>query len=792
MIGPSAGSGRPDPTTARTPGEFVDAMQRLKRWSGLGFRRLEQRAGAAGDALPRSTVTAALARDTLPREDLVAAFARTCGCGPDEVERWVATRRRLAATASPPQPTAAALTVPTAAAVTVPAQLPPAVTGFVGRTCHLDTLTALLDADEPTVVITAIAGTAGVGKTALAVHWAHRVADRFPDGQLYVDLRGFDAGGTPVEPAVAVRGLLDGLQVPTQHVPADLATQTALYRSLLAGRRILLVLDNARDAEQVRPLLPGTPGCLAVVTSRNQLTGLVAAVGAHPLILDVLSAAEARELLARRLGADRAAAEPDAIDEIITRCARLPLALAIVAARAANVPHVPLRALVTELGDAHGPLDALAGGDPASDVRAVFSWSYRTLSPGAARLFRLLGLHPGPDIAAPAAASLAGLPLPQVPPMLAELTRIHLIVERSHGRYALHDLLHAYAAEQAQLIDTDEQRHAATRRMLDHYLHTAHAADRLLSPTRDPITLTPARSGVTLSEITDHERAIAWFTAEHAVLLTAVDYAVTTGFDTHTWQLAWTLDTFLHRQGHRHDRAAAASAGVTAAHRSADPSVQARAHRLLALAYTRLGRLDDAHTQLLDALDLTTEAGDLAGQAITHHNLAHMWEQQGHYREALDHARQTLDLYRVTGHRDGQAQALSAIGWCHACLGDHRQALTCCQQALGLLEELDDRIGQAATWDSLGYAHHHLGEHSQAIASYQHALDLVQDLSDRSAEADILTHLGETHHASGGYDAARTAWQRALAILDELDHPDADRIRAELATLDTPIDVDVS
>src|SRR5262249_40894759 len=453
----------------------------------------------------------------------------------------------------------------------VPRQLPKAPVAFTGRVRELDrlneALTAVLDPAEPAdervgvVVISAIAGTAGVGKTALAVHWAHQVADRFPDGQLYVNLRGFDQVGAVMGYAEAGRGFRDALGVPVAGIPVGVDAQAALYRSVLAGRRMLVVLDNARDPGQVRPLLPAAPGCLVLVTSRNQLCGLVAADGARLLTLDLLTRAEARTLLARRLGPDRTAAEPDAVEEIITRCARLPLALAVVAARAATHPRFPLHALTADLRGVHDRLDALDGGDLATDVRAVFSWSYQALGGGAARLFRLLGLHPGPDISTPApvtpppaAASLAARPAPGARALLAELARANLVVEHAPGRHTSHDLLRVYASQLAQTIDSDGERRAATGRMLDHYLHTAYAADRMLYPARDPIMLAPLRPGVTPEQPADHQQALAWFTAEHPALLAAVEYAGATGWDTHTWQLAWTLWTFLHWQGHWHDQ----------------------------------------------------------------------------------------------------------------------------------------------------------------------------------------------------------------------------------------------
>jgi DNA-binding SARP family transcriptional activator len=385
-------------------------------------------------------------------------------------------------------------------AVPVPAQLPSAVPAFVGRDAELAGLDALLRATvqataagTATLVIAALSGTAGVGKTALAVHWAHRAAAQFPDGQLYVNLRGFDPGGA-VEPSEALRGFLDALGVPAARIPESLPAQAGLYRSLLAGKRVLVVLDNAKDAGQARPLLPGSPGCLAIVTSRNQLTGLVATDGAYALTLDLLDSADARRLLACRLGSRRVAREPDAVDEIIASCARLPLALTIAAARAAASPGFPLAVLATDLRKATGVLDPLDGGDPATDVRAVFSWSYDALTTDAARLFRLLGLHPGPDIALPAAASLAATPPERAHALLAELTRAHLLAEHAPGRYGFHDLLRAYATELARTHDSQNVLSAAAHRVLDHYLHTGVL---LVFRTADPLgaPLEKARSG---------------------------------------------------------------------------------------------------------------------------------------------------------------------------------------------------------------------------------------------------------------------------------------------------------
>jgi DNA-binding SARP family transcriptional activator/tetratricopeptide (TPR) repeat protein len=671
----------------------------------------------------------------------------------------------------------------------VPRQLPAPFRAFVGRSDELARLDGLLtgiteDAAPAAVVVCAISGAAGIGKTALAMQWAHHVLDRFPDGQLYVNLRAFGPEGSALEPAAAIRGFLDALGVLPHRIPVDLDAQVALYRSLLAGRRILIVLDNARDSEQVRPLLPGASTCLVLVTSRNQLSGLVTD-GAYPLFLDLLSGAEAGELLSRRIGPDRVAAEPQAVQEIITRCGRLPLALAIVAARAATHPQFPLHVLATELRDRGNRLDALTGSDPHGDLRTVFSWSYDALSPEAARLFRLLGLHPGPDLSVLAAASLAGLPPSQVRPLLDELTWANLLLEHTPGRYACHDLLRVYATQLALTTDSTERRRCATHRMLDHYLHSAHASALLLNPTRDPLALSPPRPGTTLEHPAGYDQALAWFTTEHSGLLTVVEHAAATGFDTHAWQLAWALANYLDRRGHWQDMVATGIAAVAAARRLADLTAQARAHRHLAHAHTRLRSFDEAHAHLRHALDLMGQGGDLAGQAHAQLAVADLWDRQGRYADGLRRVQQGLDLYRAAANRRGQATALNMIGWFHAQLGDHPRAIDYCQRALALFQELDDRSGQAMTWDSLGYAQHSLGHHGQAIASYRHAIDLYQDLGHRYGEADTLTRLGDTHHAMDNRQAAHSAWRQALTILSDLDHPDAEQLRAKLNIPDT-------
>jgi DNA-binding SARP family transcriptional activator/Tfp pilus assembly protein PilF len=686
-----------------------------------------------------------------------------------------------------PDRLATAPSFPEKTAGVVPAQLPPDVSGFTGRHRELSTLDSLLPANgnrPAAVAVCAVWGTAGVGKSALVVHWAHRVRGRFPDGQLYVNLRGFDASGAIMASAEAVRRFLDALSVPPQQIPSDPQAQVNLYRTLLAGRRMLVVLDNARDPDQVGPLLPGEPGCTVVVTSRNRLTGLVATVGAHPLPLDMLAPAEARDMLVRRVGLARVEAEPSAAGELIALCARLPLALAIVAANALTHPRLPLGTLADQLRGSRDRLAALSTSDvAATDVRAVFSWSYQALGPEPARLFRLLGLNPGQDISVAALASLAALPIGQVRLLLHSLAVANLVTEHARDRFTLHDLLRAYAADLAHTTGPAQDRHAATGRLLDHYLQTAYTAVRLLEPGRDPITPIPPRPGVAPEHLADHERALAWFAVEHSVLIAAVDHAAATGFDNHAWQLAWTLRTFLDRQGEWHCWVATQRVAVAATTRLGDPAVRAPAHRHLANAYTRLHRFDDAHRHLRHALELSVRAGDPAEQAHTHQNLAHVFERQERYREALEHTGLALQLYRAVGHQRGQARCLNGIGWYHTLLGDHDRALITCRQALPLLLELDDRPAQAATWDSLGYAHLQLGHHADAVACFGRALDLVRQLGDRFYEAAALIHIGDTHCAAEDPGAARDVWLQAVSILDDLQHANAEEVRAKLAKL---------
>jgi DNA-binding SARP family transcriptional activator/Flp pilus assembly protein TadD len=665
----------------------------------------------------------------------------------------------------------------------VPRQLPAGVAHFTGRVAELAALRAwqreAAGAGEA-VRITVIGGTAGSGKTALAVHWAHQAAAEFPDGQLYVNLRGFDPSGTPVAPGDALRWFLGAFGVTEERMPKTPDEQAAMYRSLLAGRRVLVILDNARDAAQVRPLLPGSPSCLAVVTSRARLPGLAAIEGARLVPLDVLTAIDARELLAGRLG-KRARAEVAAVHQLTELCSRLPLALSIVAARAAASPLLPLAGLARELADTQGRLDALDAGDPAASVRAVFSWSCRQLSEPAARLFRLLGVHAGPDISLAAAASLAGLAPSRARLLIAELADANLVAEPAPGRYAFHDLLRAYSADLSAGRGGEAERHDAQRRVLDHYLHTAYAGSRVLNPARLHVVIEPPAAGVTPERITSASEAMGWFDAERQVLLAAVTQASDLGLDSYAWQLPWTLMLFFDRQGFWHDQIAIQHIAIAAAKRLADLPGQARAYRDLGTAFVRLGALADAHAYYSQALDLHQQLGNLLGQAHAHNEIMFVAERQGQLAEALDHAQQSLTLFQAAGNQPGVAKALNAVGWQHAQRGDYEQALHYCERALSLGKGAGDPLNEACTWDSMGYAHYQLGRYGEAIRCLRTATQIMDGLSAGLHEPPLLIHLGDACEAAGDHESARQAWLKALAILEELRQPEADQVRARLS-----------
>ncbi|HEV2375265.1 MAG TPA: BTAD domain-containing putative transcriptional regulator [Streptosporangiaceae bacterium] len=676
--------------------------------------------------------------------------------------------------------------VQSAARLAVPRQLPAAARHFAGRQAELRSLDSLLDTlggPAGALVVGVIDGMAGVGKTTMAVQWAHQAADRFPDGQLYVDMRGFSPSGQPATWHQTMRRFLDAFGVPAERVPADPDAQAGLYRSLLADKRVLIVLDNARDEQQVRPLLPSGPGCLVLITSRNKLTGLVTAECAQPVTLHPLTESDARDLLGHRLR-ERVTAEPAGAAELITLCSRLPLALSVAAARAATRPSLALRDLCAELREADSRRHALDTADPATSVWAAFSWSYRQLSRPVARMFRLLGLHPGPDVSVPAAASLAGVSIADARHALDELARAHLATEDVTGRFSVHDLLRVYANELAVTSDNEASRARAVHRLLDYYLHTGHAAVMLLSPGDEPLKLAGPKPGAVAEQMSDNVAALAWLDSEHRVLAGLADQATAAGLDTHAWQIAWLLAAFFHRRGSRPDLVTALDNTMRAAVRANDGDGLGRTHRALGYSLALSGSVDAGLVHMERSLALFRELGDLAGQACTELAMIRAFESRGQYREALNHAQQALELYEQVGDRKGQARALNAVGREYGLLGDQQQAWTFGMQAVKLFRDTGDRYGQGMAWDSLGDTNQRLGDHDRAVMSYQQALSRHREIGDRYSEAFTLNRLAVACRAAANPLAARGAWQEALAILDDLHHPDAEQIRANLAELD--------
>ena len=665
----------------------------------------------------------------------------------------------------------------------VPRQLPAVIRHFAGRAAELKELDAQIDRavnESGTVVITAIAGTGGIGKTALALHWAHRAAARFPDGQLHVNLRGYDPAGEPVTSAEAIRNFLAALGVPPGQVPHDQDAQAGLYRSLIAGRRMLILADNAQDAAQVRPLIPASPGSLLLVTSRASMAGLAVADGAAIIPLGLLTEDEAVALLRARLGPEWIAANETAVTDVIKFCGRLPLALSIVAARAATRPNHPLADLVIALRDASDRLDALDTGDPVASVRSVFSWSYRQLPGPAAGMFRLLGLHPGPEISIPAAASLAASGRAEAKQLLARLTSASLLTEVTPGRYALHDLLRAYAAELVAADDTAHDRSAAANRMLDHYLHSAHDATLRIYEPRVEIKLETATAGIAPESAPDRQHAEAWFQAERPVLLGLMQAAEESGMDRHAWQLAWTMGIFLDRFGYWTDWLASQQSALAAAARLGDEDGQGHAHMSIGRATCKLGNPAGEQGHYEQALSRFTASGNLAGQASALHGTSDTVARLDRLAESVDRALTAAELFAQAGVPAGRADALNSAGCYQMLLGDFANAYVLCEQAFDIHVQSGTVSGQADAADSLGYLHRQRGDYDDAISWYRCAADRYAECGDPYGHGRSLIELGDTYEAAGQPAAAAAAWRQGLDSLGGQPLARADEVRAKL------------
>ena len=685
----------------------------------------------------------------------------------------------------------------------VPRELPPTVPGFTGRRAELEALTQLLDRpreqDAEAIVISAIGGTAGVGKTALAVRWAHQVAGRFPDGQLYMNLRGYDPG-QPVRAADALARFLRSLGMPGQDIPADEDERAARYRSLLADKRMLIVLDNAGSADQVRPLLPGTTSCTVVVTSRDALAGLVAGDGAARLHLDVLRPQDAVNLLRMLIGT-RAAAEPGAVLDLAAQCCRLPLALRVTAEFAASHPAMPLAELAAELADLSTRLDVLTvGGDPRTQVRAVFSWSYRHLDTDAARVFRLLGLYPGPDFEVHAAAALTSATAPQTRRTLEVLAHAHLIQPVGPGRYAMHDLLRGYARELTATQDNEAEQHAALTRLFDHYLHTAAAAMDALFPAerhRRPQITSPATLVPSLS---DPAAARDWLDRERTALAAAAAHAAAHDWPGHATRLAATLASYLANGGHFPEAITIFSHALDAARRTADHAAEATALIMIGNIDWQQGRLRQATDHYRQALAMFRAAGDRGGEARVLGKLGIAESGLGRYEQAARHQHEAVAIFRDIGDRLGEARALGILGFARQRQGRYQEAAGYGQQALDLSHEIGDSDGEAWALARLGAVDLRQGRYQHAIGYLRQALALFREIGNTVDESVALVMLGEVYTGLGRCEQAAGNFEKALTIFREIGDPvleaealnglggclfqagDADKARAHYAT----------
>jgi tetratricopeptide (TPR) repeat protein len=669
-----------------------------------------------------------------------------------------------------------------------------------------------------------VSGTAGVGKTALAVRWARRVRAAFPDGQLYVNLRGYDPG-QPVLAGDALAGFLRALGLPGPDIPREVDERAAAYRTLLDGRRMLVVLDNASTVEQVCPLLPGNPSSLVLVTSRDSLAGLVARHGARRLDLDTLPPHDAEALLRALIG-DRAEVQPGATALLARQCARLPLALRVAAELAAASPAMTVAQLAGELADEQRRLDLLdAGGDPGSAVRGVFSWSYGHLPDEPARTFRLLGLSPGPDLDAYAVAALTGIPPARASRTLESLARSHLIHRTRAGRYGLHDLLRAYAAGLAGTDDAEGERHAALTRLFDYFLEAAAAAMDTLVPAERHLRPRIRGSGLPTPPVAGAVGASAWLDTERAVLVTVITHASTQGWPAHATGMAGTFYRYLETGAHFPDAITIHSAARHAARRTGDRTAEATALTNLGIIDWRQGRYRQAAGHHRRPLKVSRAIGDRFGEATALNNLGIIYERQGRRQQAADHYRQTMTLSAELDDRSGEARALANLGGVNCVLGQYAQAAGHLQRALVLFREIGDHQGEAAVLAGLGDLDGRQGRHERAAENYRQALCLATRIGDRPGEVEarngagaallaagqpvrartehraalaLASRIGDkyeqarahdglaiTYHLTGGHGRARRHWQHALALFAVLGAPETGDVQDRLTALDS-------
>ncbi|RJQ76383.1 SARP family transcriptional regulator [Pseudonocardiaceae bacterium YIM PH 21723] len=663
-----------------------------------------------------------------------------------------------------------------AGVVSVPRQLPPPLWSFTGRTRELDDLSEMVDRQsrsEQAASIFVLVGPGGVGKTSLALHWANRHAQRFPDGLLFANLRGFDETEGTASPESVLRGFLDAFGVNSTAIPADHTAQVGLYRSLVAGRRMLIVLDNVADGAHITGLLPGDNSCTVLVTSRNWLGGLVVTNGAQRITLDVLPPAEARGLLTARLGAERLEREPEAAAELVRHCAGLPLALSIVAGRVVSHPEFPLALLAAELRDATTRLSALDE-DEATSVRAVMSWSVSALTADQRQVFGLLGLMTGPDIGRPGVASLAAMAPGKTGEVLRALERASLVQQPVPGRFALHDLVRLYAHDEVAGTQPDAQ-----RRLIHHYLHSAYAAERRLRPLGSPREFDGPADGVQLTAPADRKAAVEWFTVEYPCLLAAQQLAGRRDWHAEVWGLAWVITAFQWLQGNLRDNVEVWLPGLRAAGLLGDTAKQTLANRRLGRAHVWLGQIPVGTAYLEQAL---AEAEEIVDQARAHHALAWAHGLGGAAEPAVEHATTGLRLFRSVRNSLREVNSLNAVGWWSAKLGRYAEARSACAEALELCRRHGYADAEGDTLDSLGLIAQLSGRHDEAREHYRDAVSLFRELDNPYQEASTLDRLGHVQLALGDRETAHAFWRQALELYrSQHREQEAEQLEAVLA-----------
>src|SRR6476469_1897467 len=717
---------------------FAEELERLLRKRGLSWRRLSDLIGYTPSWLSK------IKHGAPPSAEL----ARKC----DQVLEAEGQLIALAAATGGPVRLA---------------QLPAAAATFVGRDTQRSELTQILSsAGTPGVPQTvAIDGPPGAGKTALALRVAHAVVDHYSDGQLYVDLRGYSPDGRPRIVDEVLEEFLTALGVQIDVIPAGLDARAKLYRSVLADRRVLVVLDNAADSQQLAPLVPASASCGVVVTSRKRITG-IELNGDNRVTLGPMAEEEAVTLLRRVIGAERAAAEPEAIRALAGRCGHLPLALRIAAERVATHPHHSVSLLVEELATEDERLDGLST-DGAVAVKTVFSWSYRDLSADAARMFRLIGLHTGPHFRTGAAAALADQPMAQARRILDRLTAVHLLEGLGNDRYRMHDLLRVYAAEQAAAEEPVAARTLALRRMIDWYMHNVYAANHALAPQRHDPVLDKSEFAIDVADF-DYDSALEWCEIEMSNIVMATRIALELGEFVVCWKLPAGSFNYLHLRKRWSLWVASHEVGGEGGRAAKDPYGESWVLNNLAIAYRELRRVDEAKQTFEKALAIRMEIGDKVGQGWTLTGVGFVGFDQSQFDVAAQHFAHALELFREVGDRHGEGIALANLGAAHSALHEFDRAVPTLEEALALFEDLEDRYGEGSTLVKLGDTYSELKRPAEALDFFQRALELRREVGDRWGEGETLHKKGLLLGDIGQHEQAAECLHAAVAIFDEL------------------------